>query len=256
MDGLVWDTAKNRQAYSAGTGRTGVLLIHGFTGSPGEMRPLGEYLEDLGYAVEIPILAGHCTSVEDINRTHYSEWLRSGEEAYQSLQRRTDKVVVIGHSMGGLVSIYLANRFPVAGLVCSCAPVYLVNWLAWLTPVIGIFMPVRPDTASRNPDIDLYLGGYRQMPVRAVANFTSLLRKIRREIGQVQAPILIQQARLDMTVRPESAPYLFDHVGSAQKQLKWYERSGHMVTVDVEKQQVWEDIVAFVKQVEGGTGSG
>lgn len=255
LDGSTWLRDKNRQPYNAqgrADGPGGVLLIHGFTGSPGELRPLGEWLTDLGYAVEIPVLAGHCTDVRDLNRVRYREWLISGEQAYQRLSRDVHRMWVLGHSMGGLVAFHLANRFPVAGVISTCAPVHVVNPYAWLANVVGFAVPVIKGRETRQLQVEPYLGGYSTMPVRAITQFLQLLRRSRQEIAALQTPLLIQQARLDMTVRPDSADYLYRNAGSEHKRIKWYERSGHMLPVDVDQEQVWTDILAFLQETERG----
>ncbi len=241
---------RNREAYVHKGGRTGLLLIHGFTGSPGEMRPLAEHLAQEGYSVTVPILAGHCCTVEEMNRTSYSDWIQSAYNAYTELACSTDRIIVVGHSMGGLIAVYLANRYKVAGVVSVCTPIHFVNWGARLAPVIGLFKPVHTGRSTRNPEVNQYLGGYDAMPLRAVRSLTRLRNIVRDELGSLRTPILVQQARYDMTVRPSSAQYIYDHVGSESKEIRWYERSGHMLPVDVDRKEVWADVLALVRRVE------
>lgn len=241
---------RNREAYSHHGGPTGVLLIHGFTGSPGEMRPFAEYLAGQGYSVEVPILSGHCTSVHEMNDTTYSDWVQSAYDAYNVLAIRTERVIVVGHSMGGLIAFYLANRYHVAGIISMCTPMYLASMGARFVPLISWIYPVHKSSRPRNDDILQYLGGYSEVPLRAVRSLNRLIRFVRDELHEIHIPVLVQQARKDLTVKPESATYIYEHIDSEVKQIKWYERSGHMLPVDMDRKEVWADAVAFIRQIE------
>lgn len=243
---------QNRQPFSVNSGSTGVLLIHGFTGSPGELRPLGERLAELGYAVSIPVLAGHCTSMEEMTQTRFKDWVASADMALRDLRQITNNVVVIGHSMGGIIALQMAAREPLVGVVSQCAPIYLSNRMAWLSPILGVFTSVwgKPDVLD--PELALHMGGYNAgTPVRALSSLQRLMWRTRRQLSRVTMPALIQQALRDETVRPQSARFIYDHVGSLQKDIKWYNQSGHMLPIDRDREQVWEDVIAFIRGVEG-----
>lgn len=241
---------RNRQPFSHMGGNTGVLLIHGFTGSPGELLPLGEFLATEGYAVEIPVLAGHCNRVIDMLRTTETDWIGSAMAAYDELAKRTKQVVVLGHSMGGLIAFYLANRFPVLGVVSICTPIYVTNRLFRIAPYLAWFKPVREYKEPRNQQIEQFLGGYHATPLAPVRNLQRLLTIVKGELPQVQVPTLILQAELDRTVRPKSAAYIYDKIGSTNKYLKWYAKSGHFLQVDLDHEQAFADILSFIQELE------
>ncbi len=241
---------RNREAYSHQGGKIGVLLIHGFTGSPGEMRPLAEYLAQQGYSIEVPILSGHCTSVHEMNETTYSDWVQSAYDAYNVLDVRTERVILVGHSMGGLIAFYLANRYHAAGIVSMCTPMYLAHFGARLAPLVSWFYPIHKAPRPRNTEIMQYLGGYEETPVRAVKSLNRLIRFVRDELNEIHIPVLVQQARKDLTVLPESAEFIYEHLGSTIKDLKWYERSGHMLSIDTDRKEVWGDVLSFIHQIE------
>ena len=248
------DLQRNRQRFTRKGGKTGILLVHGFTGSPGELLPLGEHLANKNYTVDIPVLAGHCTSLEDINRTTMKDWVNSAESAFEELRAKTDRVVLIGHSMGGVIALYLAARHHVSGLVSICTPIYVTNRFAWMAPLIGTVWKIKPERGPIDPAIAPYLGGYLDgTPVPAVGQLMKLIRLTKRDLPEISSPILIQQSELDRTVRPESARFVYNHVGSVQKQLKWYANSGHMLPVDVDREAAFADIDIFIQQLEVGS---
>ena len=243
---------ENRAPFSHRDGKNGVLLIHGFTGSPGELRPLAREFARTGFAVEVPVLAGHCRTIEEMNRTRYRDGMASGFDAYRELRKRTGNVTVYGHSMGALIALQLAAAHDVRAVISAGAPVYLQNRYARFAGAAGLFLPFMRETVPANPLIDPYLGGYRGViPVRAVGSLFRFMRHTRRQLPRVTAPVLVQQGRLDLTVRPESAHYIYNRIASRHKSLLWYERSGHMLTVDAERDMVWRDAVAFVRSLEG-----
>jgi carboxylesterase len=242
---------RNKSPFSHRSGETGVLMIHGFTGSPGELRPLGEFLGAHGYAVETPVLAGHCTSVEDMMETTDTDWLQSAHDAYLALAKDVKQVVVIGHSMGGLIAFHLANRNATLGVVSICTPIYLTNPLTIIAPYLAWAMPVQKGKGPRNPQVQEFLGGYNDTPLKTVKGLRRLIEGVKAELPRVVIPTLIQQSNKDITVRPKSATYIYDQISSTKKYLKWYANSGHILPVDVDRAQVFADILSFVREIEG-----
>lgn len=230
-------------------GSMGCLLIHGFSGSPPEMRPMGEYLADKGLTVLGVRLAGHGTTPEDMARTDWRDWVASAEGGLLELQGHCDRVFLAGLSMGGLIALHLAVHHPVAGVVAMAAPAYIADWRFRLLPLAQPF--VRWVTADMEPDLtdpeaESRLWSYDRLPTRAVASLRPLLRLVRRELPQLQIPVLIMQGVFDHHIPSNSAQIIFDALGTADREIVWWPNSGHCITIDSEREAVWARAYAFI----------
>jgi carboxylesterase len=232
----------------------GVLLIHGFTGSPSEMRPMGQYLAQQGYTVVGPLLPGHGTTWQDMARRKWREWADAVEHAYQQLKGRSRKVFVCGGSMGGLLTLHLAERHPeIAGIIPMAPALYTVNWRAGLAWLLKYFIHFNPYDPERDGD-DLtdpearqqYLWSYMGTPVAAGEQLNLLQRAVRRDLGKIAMPVLIFMSTRDQSVAPRSGIYAMDRIASKDKELIWLNNSGHCLWVDSEKEQVCQKAHQFI----------
>lgn len=239
---------KNPTPFEFEGGKKAVLLLHGFTGTPSELRPMGKYLSEKGYTVKAPLLAGHGTTPEDMMRTGLKDWVKSAEDAYFDLKRKHEDVYVGGLSMGGSLALHLAARLPVKGVISMCAPILLHDRRAWFARWIAPFVKFNHHKTPYPEHIEPYMAGYTKTPVRCVPELLRLIRMVRNELPTIKVPSLIMQAEQDFTVRPESAEYIYKYIGSRQKQLKWYPNSGHILTVDHDRDQVFADAEQFLKE--------
>ncbi len=232
----------------------GCLLIHGFSGSPPEMRWLGAYLAERGARVEGVLLAGHGTQPEDLRQITWQDWLQSASQGLERLRREGRKVVVIGFSMGGLLALSLCADHPyLAGIVTISSPIYFRDQRIHLIPVIRHVIRwhhIKRPSHSTDPAAHTRYVSYRRYPLIAVDRMLDLMRITRKLLPSVRIPALIMQGLRDGVVHPRSALYIYKHIGSPQKELEWWHNSGHGVVFDAEREQVWRRVWKFVETAE------
>ncbi len=229
-------------------GPVGCLLIHGFTGAPTEMRPMGEYLAGRGLTVSGILLPGHGTQVEDMERTTWRDWAGAAEEGLRDLQKRCPVIFVGGLSMGGLLTLYLGERYPVQGLMA----IRTSNRLLPLVPIAKHFLryvekepPEKSDYVD--PETFRRLWSYEVYPTRSAHEMMKLMRRVRRRLRDIRAPILIVHGDQDSLVPPAAARELYQAVSSASKDVLMV-HSGHCVTVDAERDLVWRAALDFIRR--------
>ncbi len=232
-------------------GPVGVLLIHGFTGSPPEMRLIGDYLHQRGLTVSGPLLPGHGTTVEDMNRRKWTEWTEHVEQALTDLQTHCETVFVAGLSMGSLLTLHLTAHQPdLPGAILYSPAVIVADRLIYLTPVLKYLIRKQPKSGESDltdPEADLRLWSYEENPVCAAHELLKLIRRVRRLLPQVTCPLLIFHSTLDTAIHPRSAPFTYERVGSPDKKLITLHNSGHCITVDSEWEFVAEQTYEFIQ---------
>jgi carboxylesterase len=232
-------------------GPVGVMLVHGFTGAPPEMRLLADYLNAQGYTVSGPLLPGHGTRVEDMNDQKWSRWITHAEGMLADLQSRCTTVFLGGLSLGSMISLYLAAFHPeLAGVMAYSPAILISDRRVWLAPLAKHFVRVLPVPSTENdltnPVADRYLWSYSQVPVPAVHETMKLAGRLIYVLPRVAVPLLVVYSTGDRTIRSDSAQYTFDNAGSADKELVRLQNSGHCITVDTEWEFVAQKTAAWM----------
>jgi len=238
------------QPFAFDRGPIGCVLLHGFTAAPKEMRPLGEYLAARNYTVRGVRYAGHGTSPQDLARTTWRDWAASAEEAVTELRGRCTQVWAIGLSLGGLISLELAERQLVDG-VCAIAPaISPPDRRMAMARLLAPFMPYsRKDLADLQDPIALAEhADYDLFPTRAVAELHAVMRHTHRRLNQIDAPLLLIFARHDRVVSLDALDTIWSRVSSTDKQQLILERGGHIVTEDYDKEIAFAAIDQFLQQ--------
>jgi carboxylesterase len=232
-------------------GSVGVLLIHGYTGAPVEMRMVGDYLHQHGYTVAGPLLPGHGTTVEDMNRSKWTDWTGHAEQALADLQARCETAFVGGLSMGSLLTLFLAAHHPeLAGAIIYSPATWVANRLIHLTPVLKYLLPKKPKSGESDltdPEAELRLWHYDDDPVFAAHELLKLIRQVRRLLPRVTCPLLVIHSILDTSIHPTSARRTYEQAGSTDKELITLRNSGHCITVDSEWELVARRTYEFIQ---------
>ena len=230
-------------------GSVGVLLIHGFTGSPPEMRLVGDYLHERGFTVSGPCLPGHGTTVEDLNQRKWSEWTSHVDEAFADLQARCETAFVGGLSLGALLTLYLAARdSKLAGAIAYSPAIMVTDRRSYLVPVLKflVHQVSKPEDDLTDPQARLRLWSYDEYPTSASHELMKFIRQVKRLLPQVNCPLLIIYSTADRDIHPNSAQFTYERVGSTDKELVTLHNSGHVVTVDSEWEFVAEKTYQFI----------
>lgn len=232
--------------------KTGCLLVHGFTGTPKEMLPLGKHLHSQGYSVLGVRLAGHATKPSDMVRSHCEDWLLSVEEGYQLLTTHCQQIVLIGLSMGGMLSQITAARFPVQGLVMMSTPYNLPeDWRMKFVNVFKYFVPgiAKGESDWDNPENAKDHISYPQYPTASLPELIKVVRTMHATAKRVQIPVLLVQSSRDATVPLQHAQQHYEDLGSNDKEIFMVEKSGHIITRDSEREKVFEKVTQFIQKV-------
>lgn len=240
-----------------GSSQIGVLLVHGFTGAPKEMRWMGETLNrEHGFTCLGVRLAGHATRPEDMIRSSHADWLLSVEEGYRLLSGAAERIVLAGLSMGGALSLTMAAQLPVAGIIAMATPYGLpqdwrldyTEWLSKLQP----YLPKSsdpPGTGWFDKKAWEEHVSYPQNPLRSIGELKKLLEVMRAALPNVTAPTLLIYSKDDIYLplgSENSMNYIYDHIGAARKEKLLISGSGHVLTRDAQRETVFNAAAEFM----------
>lgn len=251
------ETRKRRAQPIRLTGtQTALLLIHGFTGTSEEFRPMAEFFQAKGLSVYAPLLPGHGTSPEAMAKTRWTDWWQAVLDAYHLLEQEGHRpIYVAGLSMGGALTLYLAAHVRPQAIFSLAAPLRFRDKRAYFARYLYPLKPFLPRDGQKPEHIERYLVPYDRTPVRSVAELATLLRHVRRALPNVTVPAFIGQGRLDETIIADDARLIYETIGTPrdQKVLKWYDRSSHLMILDHDHQQLFEDMWAFIQNIQTDT---
>ena len=237
------------EAFAFDGGDVGALMVHGFTGSPFSMRPWGEYLAANGLTVVGPRLPGHGTRWQEMNLTRWQDWYGEVERGFDALRGRCDQVFVMGLSMGGTLSLRLAEEKgdDLAGVVTVNASLLTLRRDAKFLPVLS---KVVPSVKAIGDDIKkegITEHAYDRTPLRAAASLASLWKVTSAELGKVTQPLLVFRSRDDHIVESASGKLLLSAVSSTDVREIVLEDSYHVATLDNDADLIFRESLAFVR---------
>ena len=244
--------------YSEGTPdstgrRVGVLLSHGFTGSPASIVPWGQYLADQGFAVAVPRLPGHGTTWQDMVPTRYDDYYAAIEREFETLKARTDVVVVGGLSMGGCLALTLAERRPdeIAGLIMVNPAVASTNKQLLLLPLMKHLAKAFPAIGNDIKKEGCEEYAYAKTPLKPLASMLEAWKRIRADLPRVTAPVLLFRSADDHVVDPSSARIILSAISSTDASERVLTESYHVATLDNDAEQIFSESAEFIRKVTG-----
>lgn len=229
----------------------GVLLLHGFSGSPAGMKPWAHALAERGYAVEVPLLPGHGTRWQDLNKVAWTDWYAEAERALDRLRAGTEGVVVGALSMGGSLALRLAEErgADVAGLVLVNPFVSSTRKELAVLPLLKRAVPSLKGVVNdiKKPGQDEV--GYERLPLRGVAAVMEMWRAVVPDLGKVTQPVLYFRSEVDHVIDASSSPTVLGGISSADVEERILTDSYHVATLDNDAERIFEDSAHFVARV-------
>jgi carboxylesterase len=235
------------EPFSADGGPQGVLVLHGFTGNPGSMRGVAQALAAAGCTVDLPLLPGHGTAVEDMIPTGWSDWYGCAEEAYGKLRARCESVAVVGLSMGGALTLSLAAEHrEIAGIVCINAVVTAPGGMAeGVQALLDAGEEVMDGIGSDIADPEVVELAYPQTPLRPLLTMFEAAAEFEGRLAGITCPVLVMTSPQDHVVAPENSDVIAEGVAGPVERVT-LERSYHVATQDYDKALVEQKTVDFV----------
>ena len=245
----------NKSFYFKGTNRKAVLLLHGWSATPYEVRRLGKYLNEAGYTVYGPMLSGHGTSPKDLENVKYEDWIKDTNNFINKLKDGYEKVYVGGTSMGATLALYAAKeRKDIAGLVLMATP-YKVRYekIGTVTlKFLRIFKKYRkkfyPPTFGSRSTITRLIS-YQEYPISSVLELAELIKKTREDLSKITQPCFIMQSNTDHIVTRSSMNNIYKEIGSQKKKKKCIRKAYHTFISDTKNDHIFRDILNFIESI-------
>lgn len=227
----------------------GILIIHGFTSTPSSMYPVAEYFVKKKYNVELPLLRGHGTKWQNLNKVSYQDWINDVQRALKKLQKRTDKIFVCGLSMGGLLTLYLAETHPeIKAQILINHALFVEDPRLIILPVLRFFLKSTKAIAADIKDPGADENAYHRTPTNGVYQMVLLQKKVRKYLSLIKQPTLIFRSKEDHRLSSKNATYTFKNISSKKKKIIWLKNSYHAATLDYDKDIICRKSHEFIRQ--------
>ncbi|HHX97191.1 MAG TPA: alpha/beta fold hydrolase [Clostridia bacterium] len=235
-----------------GNSAKGCLLIHGFSGSPADMRPLGNYLKKRGYGVRALLLPGHGTKPQDLALTDWQTWYLAVETEYLKMSEDYKEVVPIGFSLGALLALYLSVKQNASQVISLNTPLFFRNeeYFVLKNPDCE-YLSKQRSLAEKKRNQLLGRFSYEEIPVKAFQSLLEFKELLKTQLAKIKIPVLVVQTKNDGLVNPISAQFLYDSIKSKRKKLVWLEKAEHLLTFSDELPLVLEEIALFLAKSSG-----
>jgi carboxylesterase len=239
------------QPFTFEGGKRAVLLLHGFTGNSADVRMLGRFLETKGYTCHAPHYKGHGVPPEELVTTGPTDWWKDVMMGYDFLKSRGyDEIAVAGLSLGGVFSLKLGYTVPIKGIVPMCAPMYIKSEEVMYEGVLQYARDYKKYEGKTPEEIEMEMKKFVETPMNTLQALQNLIADVRNHVDLIYAPTFVVQARHDKMINTDSANIIYNSIESPIKEMKWYEESGHVITLDQERNQLHEDVFHFLESLD------
>lgn len=244
----------NSESFYLSGGKTGVLILHGFTGSPASVLPWARGIHEAGFTVSVPCIQGHGTSWQDLNKSTWSDWYESVEIAFRTLKDNCDRVFVGGFSVGGALALKLAELrgSEIEGLLLLNPSIFDERKFFMMVPILKNILPSIRGGASDVAKPGAPEHGYGRIPLRALDSVRKLWRMVERDLYLVDVPVLIGYSINDHVVNPNCSHTIIDSVSSPSIREIIFEKSFHNVSLDYEVEDLIAESIEYLQDVLTG----
>jgi len=235
---------------SGNLSKVGVLLLHGFTGSPASMRPWAEFLNERGITVSVPKIPGHGSRWQDLNKVQWQSWTNRAKEELLKLQAQTSQVYIFGLSMGGANTLYTAatakSEVNLAGIVLVNPMIHITDPAIKFINIIKYLVPKRPSVGDdiKKPGVTEW--GYDALPTKGVAQLNKLLKATRKLLSEIDVPTLLFHSVEDHVLPVSNTEVIMKEIGSRSKVRVELGNSYHVATLDYDAQTIFENSYQFI----------
>lgn len=239
------------QPFTFEGGKRAVLLLHGFTGNSSDVRMLGRFLETKGYTCHAPHYKGHGVPPEELVTTGPADWWKDVMMGYDFLKSKGhDEIAVAGLSLGGVFSLKLGYTVPIKGIVTMCAPMYIKSEEVMYDGVLKYARDYKKYEGKTPEEIEMEMKKFVETPMNTLQALQNLIADVRDHVDHIYAPTFVVQGRHDKMINIESANIIYNSIESPIKEIKWYEESGHVITLDKERTKLQEDVFRFLESLD------
>ncbi|MGG3889699.1 alpha/beta hydrolase [Metabacillus fastidiosus] len=228
------------ESFYIGGNHIGVLLCHGFNGTPQSMTDIGHLLAKKGFTIFAPRLSGHGTAPSDLERFHYRDWINNIFTAYNQLKEKCSEIFIVGQSMGGALTLQLAaQEREIKGIYLLNPAINDVSYHIYKNKTSPAFIDEgKPDIKDKT----VFEIAYDKVPIKAVNELLSLMKDTESKVHEVSCPITIFKSTVDHVVPPSNSEFIYEHVQSKIKRVIPLHNSYHVASMDFEKDFIAEEI--------------
>lgn len=223
----------------------GILISHGFVGTPQSVQYVGEKFAEQGYTVLAPRLPGHGTHYHDLEKSTHEDWFTELERGYQFLVGQCSTVFMIGQSMGGTLTLKMAQKYPgIKGVVTINAALTLPSFEHLKKQQSPKYiLEGEPDIKAKG----VYEITYHKTPLHAIHQLQELMENAPALLEEITSPILCIKSRIDHVIPPANTEFIYRNVGSKIKELATLENSYHVATMDNDKETIVKHVHRFIQ---------